>query len=232
MARNMVCGVTEDDGWRKGPWTAEEDRLLIEYVTLHGEGRWNSVARLTGLKRNGKSCRLRWVNYLRPDLKKGHITPQEESVILELHARWSTIARNLPGRTDNEIKNYWRTHFKKRPKNPSNAAEKAKTRPLMRQQYRLQRQNLKQQQVQQQQQLQFNLDMKGIINLLEKNDPYIPQETQEMVNMYPSTPEQRGYLDSMLNGNFSAQESSDEEILWDGLWNLDDVLGNSMQLVL
>lgn len=74
--------------------------------------------------------------------------------------------------------------------------------------------------------------MKGIINLLEKNDPYIPQETQEMVNMYPSTPEQHGYLDSMLNGNFSAQESSDEEILWDGLWNLDDVLGNSMQLVL
>jgi len=77
-----------EEGWRKGPWTAEEDRLLIDYVQLHGEGRWNSVARLAGLKRNGKSCRLRWVNYLRPDLKRGQITPHEETIILELHAKW------------------------------------------------------------------------------------------------------------------------------------------------
>uniref|UniRef100_K7LIT8 MYB transcription factor n=1 Tax=Glycine max TaxID=3847 RepID=K7LIT8_SOYBN len=96
----MGWGVIEEEGWRKGPWTSEEDKLLI----------------LT--KRNGKSCRLRWVNYLRSDHKKGQITPQEESIILELHARWgnrwSTIARSLPRRTDNEIKNYWRTHFKKK----------------------------------------------------------------------------------------------------------------------
>ncbi|XP_066395652.1 transcription factor JAMYB-like [Miscanthus floridulus] len=102
---------------RRGPWTVEEDMLLVNYVAAHGEGRWNALARCSGLRRTGKSCRLRWLNYLRPDLRRGNITAQEQLLILELHSRWgnrwSKIAQHLPGRTDNEIKNYWRTRVQK-----------------------------------------------------------------------------------------------------------------------
>ncbi|TVU37169.1 hypothetical protein EJB05_10470 [Eragrostis curvula] len=102
---------------RRGPWTVEEDLLLVNYIAAHGEGRWNALARCAGLKRTGKSCRLRWLNYLRPDLRRGNMTAQEQLMILELHSRWgnrwSKIAQHLPGRTDNEIKNYWRTRVQK-----------------------------------------------------------------------------------------------------------------------
>ncbi|CAL5399675.1 unnamed protein product [Camellia sinensis] len=110
-------GSQEEFELRRGPWTPEEDNLLIHYITCHGEGRWNLLAKSAGLKRNGKSCRLRWLNYLKPDIKRGNLTPQEQLLILELHSkwgnRWSKIAQHLPGRTDNEIKNYWRTRVQK-----------------------------------------------------------------------------------------------------------------------
>ncbi|KAG8486249.1 hypothetical protein CXB51_019553 [Gossypium anomalum] len=95
-------------GLHKGPWTSREDTLLVNYIQAHDEG----------LLRCGKSCRLRWMNYLRPDIKRGNISPDEDDLIIRLHSllgnRWSLIAGRLPGRTDNEIKNYWNTHLSKR----------------------------------------------------------------------------------------------------------------------
>nr|XP_043609642.1 transcription factor MYB59-like [Erigeron canadensis] len=108
----------ENENLRKGPWTEHEDVQLVFYVNMFGDRRWDFVAKVSGLKRTGKSCRLRWVNYLNPGLKRGRMTPHEEKLVLEYHSkwgnRWSRIARKLPGRTDNEIKNYWRTHMRKK----------------------------------------------------------------------------------------------------------------------
>ncbi|KAJ6890999.1 transcription repressor MYB4-like [Populus alba x Populus x berolinensis] len=102
----------------KGAWSKEEDQKLIDYIRKHGEGCWRSLPQAAGLLRCGKSCRLRWINYLRPDLKRGNFGEDEEDLIIKLHAllgnRWSLIAGRLPGRTDNEVKNYWNSHLRRK----------------------------------------------------------------------------------------------------------------------
>ncbi|KAK4488690.1 hypothetical protein RD792_004464 [Penstemon davidsonii] len=115
MGKNPCCSKI---GLHKGPWAPTEDKLLTNYIRSHGEGRWRSLPKKAGLLRCGKSCRLRWMNYLRPGIKRGDFSHGEDDIIMRMHSllgnRWSLIAGRLPGRTDNEIKNYWNTHLSKK----------------------------------------------------------------------------------------------------------------------
>ncbi|GER54810.1 myb domain protein 17 [Striga asiatica] len=127
--RILCC---EREGLKKGAWTAEEDKILVDFITKNGHGTWRNLPKLAGLLRCGKSCRLRWTNYLRPDIKRGPFTPEEENTIIQLHeslvskhyfschvslyysSRWAAIASHLQGRTDNDVKNFWNSHLRKR----------------------------------------------------------------------------------------------------------------------
>ncbi|KAI3817985.1 hypothetical protein L1987_11787 [Smallanthus sonchifolius] len=136
MGRLPCCDKGEV---KKGAWTPEEDKILLDFITKNGHGTWRSLPKFAGLRRCGKSCRLRWTNYLRPDIKRGGFSYNEEQTIFQLHGlmgnKWASIASRLPGRTDNEIKNYWNSHLRKRIPNKNttlqanSAAKSADTKP-------------------------------------------------------------------------------------------------------
>ncbi|RWR83425.1 transcription factor MYB80 [Cinnamomum micranthum f. kanehirae] len=115
MGRIPCC---EKDNVKRGQWTPEEDTKLSSYIAQHGTRNWRLIPKNAGLQRCGKSCRLRWTNYLRPDLKHGEFSESEEHIIVKLHSvvgnRWSLIAGQLAGRTDNDVKNHWNTKLKKK----------------------------------------------------------------------------------------------------------------------
>ncbi|XP_030547898.1 MYB-like transcription factor EOBII [Rhodamnia argentea] len=194
----MMGWGSQEQGWRKGPWTPEEDKLLSEYVGLHGEGRWSSVGQSAGLNRSGKSCRLRWVNYLRPGLKRGQITPQEEGIIIELHSLWGN-----------------KTHFKKKDKSSHKQEKRSRRAQLLRQNSNHQQP----QQQQQQAQSEINHEMGNTPSSLH-SEPNGHQE-KEAVPVHAAAEDHCLLAHEVPSwSNFVG-----DHVLWGGLWNFDDAQG-------
>ncbi|RVW14838.1 Myb-related protein Zm38 [Vitis vinifera] len=95
LSRNGKSSLFSKVGLQRGPWTAIEDTLLIDYIRAHGQGNWRYLPKKAGLLRCGKSCRLRWMNYLRPGIKRGNFTADEDDLIIRLRSLLGNRGRSL-----------------------------------------------------------------------------------------------------------------------------------------
>ncbi|XP_027188318.1 transcription factor MYB90-like [Cicer arietinum] len=213
-------------------WTEEEDHLLKKCIQQYGEGKWHRVPLLAGLNRCRKSCRLRWLNYLRPNIKRGNFAEEEVEMIVKLHKllgnRWSLIAGRLPGRTANDVKNYWNCHLSKKlnAQEASEDKELSKDVQIIRPQARnigstsMKRRSLGESQTDQvvvQQESGITLDdADGKNHMIESQQDMIYSclDQQGMVGDFP--------MDFQLEEGFEAMVSSGEGS--SSQWNWDDLL--------
>ncbi|XP_019158784.1 PREDICTED: myb-related protein 308-like [Ipomoea nil] len=200
----------DKNGIKKGLWSKEEDNKLKTFIESHGHKNWRQLPKIAGLSRCGKSCRLRWMNYLRPGLKKGGFSVQEDEIIIGLHNKlgnkWSAIAELLPGRSDNEIKNHWHTHLKKRAKETQKPEESMELLPPTAETSEIS-------------DFEFN-PQEDIFNILNPDEVSLPQNSQTVDNI-PLSQEVSAASGGGISSSSSSSSISD--------WIIDDISTISLE---